>query len=61
MSPDQTDSPILVKRYAGQRLYDPANQRYVSPEQLRDWVAHGVNFIVRDAETGADITQVLLA
>jgi polyhydroxyalkanoate synthesis regulator protein len=52
---------IIVKRYARSRLYDPVNQRYVTIEQLRDWTAKGIAFAVEDAETGADITRVLLA
>jgi polyhydroxyalkanoate synthesis regulator protein len=54
-------SRILVKRYAGRRLYDTAGRRYVSVEQLRAWAATGVSFQVIDAETGADITRILLA
>jgi len=53
--------PILIKRYARSRLYDPLNRRYVSLDQLRDWVAKGMAFVVRDVETGADVTRVLLA
>ena len=53
--------PILVKRYARSRLYDTANGRYMSLEQLRRWAAEGVAFAVIDAETGADVTRVLLA
>ena len=52
---------IVVKRYARSRLYDPAGQRYVSLEQLRDWAAEGVAFSVVDTETGEDVTRVLLA
>ena len=53
--------PILVKRYARSRLYDTANRRYVSVEQLRLWAVDGVAFAVIDAETGSDVTRVLLA
>ena len=56
-----TVQPILVKRYARSRLYDTANQRYVSIEQLRGWAAMGLAFSVIDTESGVDITQVLLA
>ena len=52
---------ILVKRYARSRLYDTVNRRYVTVEQLRGWSAQGVAFQVVDAETGEDITRVLLA
>jgi polyhydroxyalkanoate synthesis regulator protein len=53
--------PILVKRYARSRLYEPANQRYVTVSQLQEWAAKGLPFVVLDTETGADVTQVLLA
>jgi len=53
--------PILIKRYARSRLYDAANGRYVTVEELRQWRRDGVWFIVRDVETDADVTRVLLA
>jgi polyhydroxyalkanoate synthesis regulator protein len=54
-------SPILVKRYARSRLYDTAEGRYVSVDELREWQRDGLAFCVRDAETGEDITRILLA
>ena len=57
----QKSQTILIKRYERSRLYDAAKQRYVSVEQLRGWAADGVAFVVLDAETGADVTRVLLA
>jgi polyhydroxyalkanoate synthesis regulator protein len=32
-----------------------------SLEELRDWVARGVHFVIVDTETGEDVTRVLLA
>ena len=61
MSAAQKSQPILIKRYERSRLYDAANQGYVSVEQLRGWAADGVAFVVLDTETGADVTRVLLA
>ena len=58
--PVQT-SPVIVKRYAGSRLYDGPGRRYVSAEQLRDWAAKGVAVEITDAETGLDITRTMLA
>jgi len=49
--------PILIKRY----LYCAAKGRYVSVEELRQWQRVGICFVVEDAETGTDITRVLLA
>lgn len=53
--------PILVKRYANNRLYDTSNRRYVSIEQLRGWVGEGVAFSIVEAEDGEDITRIFLA
>ena len=53
--------PISVKRYAGSRFYDTAHARYVSLEDLREWRERGIAFTVRDAETGEDVSRVLLA
>lgn len=57
----QLPQPILVKRYARSRLYDSVNQRYVTLLQLQEWATKGLPFVVLDTETGADVTQVLLA
>lgn len=54
-------SPILIKRYARSRLYDTSRPRYVTVDELRDWERKGIIFTVVDAETGEDITRVLLA
>jgi polyhydroxyalkanoate synthesis regulator protein len=56
----ELDTPILVKRYAGARLYDTVGSCYVSVEQLRAWRAAGIAFAVIDADTGLDITGTLL-
>jgi polyhydroxyalkanoate synthesis regulator protein len=53
--------PILVRRYARSRLYDTVAGRYLSVDDLRQWLKDGVRFEVRDSETGHDITRVLLA
>jgi len=55
-----TSAPILIKRYARARLYDPAGRRYLTIEELRRWRRNGVAFVI-DVETGADVTRVLLA
>ena len=53
--------PILVKRYAGSRLYDTSKARYVTIEELREWRNRGIAFEVREAETGEDVSRILLA
>jgi polyhydroxyalkanoate synthesis regulator protein len=52
---------ILVKRYARSRFYDTTHGRYVTVEELRRWRREGVAFAVQDAETGAEVTRVLIA
>lgn len=54
-------TPITIKRYDRSRLYHAAAGRYVNLDDLRDWTAQGVEFSVVDAETGQDVTRVLLA
>ena len=53
--------PIIVRRYARSRLYDTAAGRYLTVDDLRQWLKDGVAFQVHDRETGEDITRVLLA
>ena len=52
--------PKLIQRYAKQRLYDTQAMRYGTITDLRAWVANGIPFIVIDADTGDDVTRVLL-
>jgi len=51
----------IVKRYAGVRLYDITTLSYVTVPQLRESVAKRADVSVYEAETGADITQSVLA
>jgi polyhydroxyalkanoate synthesis regulator protein len=53
--------PILVRGYVRSRLYDTVAGRYLTVEDLRQWLRDGVDFQVRDSEAGEDITRVLLA
>jgi polyhydroxyalkanoate synthesis repressor PhaR len=52
--------PIIVKKYANRRLYNTAASCYITLEQLCDMVKQGVEFEVRDARTGEDITRQVL-
>jgi len=52
---------ILVKRYAGSRLYDTKALRDVTVADLRRWQLLRIPFVVRDDESGDDITRVVLA
>jgi hypothetical protein len=42
--------PILVKRYAGSRLYDTSKARYVTVEELREWRNRRIAFEVREPD-----------
>jgi polyhydroxyalkanoate synthesis regulator protein len=53
--------PVLVRRYGRTRLYNATAQHYVTLQELRRWAARGLPFVVIDAETKSEITQVLLA
>jgi polyhydroxyalkanoate synthesis regulator protein len=59
MSEQIRHSPILVKRYARDRLYDTVTGRYLTVTDLQKWMDRAVSFVV--LETGEDITRVLLA
>jgi polyhydroxyalkanoate synthesis regulator protein len=50
-----------VKRYGRCRLYDTQAACYVTLGDLQSWAVKGIAFTVVDAETGDDITRVLLA
>jgi len=52
--------PILVKRYARLRLYDTSRSCYVTIADLRRWRSEGLAFVVREADSGDDITRVTL-
>lgn len=55
------ESRIVVRRYAESRLYDTVAGRYVTIDDLREWVKKGVSFQVRDSVTGEGIARQLLA
>jgi polyhydroxyalkanoate synthesis repressor PhaR len=51
---------VLIKRYANRRLYNTVSSTYVTLAYLSNMILGGERFIVRDAETGADITRDIL-
>ncbi len=53
--------PIIIKKYANRRLYNTQTSSYVTLDHLCDMVKRGVEFEVRDARTGDDITRSVLA
>ena len=54
------DGPVTIKKYANRRLYNTATSSYVTLEHLCQMVKDGVDFVVYDAKSGADITRSVL-
>jgi polyhydroxyalkanoate synthesis regulator protein len=57
--------PRIVKfhrhRYAQRAVLFDDELELRSLDELRDWAARGVDFVVIDTETNEDVTRVLLA
>ena len=56
----EAGTPLVVKRYAGTRLYDAVAGAYLSLDDLAQRVADDEDFVVTEAETGEDITRSVL-
>ena len=54
------DDPIIIKKYANRRLYNTQSSSYITLEDLARMTRNGVDFVVLDAKTGADITHTIL-
>lgn len=52
--------PIVIKKYANRRPYNTQTSSYVTLDHLCEMVKEGVDFEVRDARTGEDITRSVL-
>jgi polyhydroxyalkanoate synthesis regulator protein len=51
---------ILIKRYAGCRLYSVATSTHVTLGELANMVLNHQRFVIHDADTGRDITREIL-
>ncbi|MGC8533908.1 MAG: polyhydroxyalkanoate synthesis repressor PhaR [Rhizomicrobium sp.] len=62
MSDDKTvtGDSVIIKKYANRRLYNTHTSSYVTLDHLCEMVKAGVEFEVRDARTGEDITRSVL-
>lgn len=58
--PSTRSDCVLIKRYAGRRLYHTVNATYVTRDDLANMILAGERFTVREAETGTDITRNIL-
>ncbi len=56
----QRMSVILIKKYGNRRLYDTAESRYITLEELATIIQAGSDVRVVDAKSGADLTQATL-
>jgi polyhydroxyalkanoate synthesis repressor PhaR len=56
----EAGTPLIVKRYAGRRLYDPAAGAYLTLDDLALLAHDDEDFVVIEAETGEDITGSVL-
>jgi polyhydroxyalkanoate synthesis repressor PhaR len=56
----EAGTPLIIKRYAGKRLYDPAAGAYVTFDDLTRPIEDDQNFVVTEAATGEDITRSVL-
>jgi len=54
------EPPVVIKKYANRRLYNTKSSTYVTLEHLAEMVKDGVDFEVRDARDGEDITRSVL-
>ena len=51
---------VIIKKYANRRLYDTSTSSYVTLDDLADLVRREVDFEVRDAKSGEDLTRSVL-
>ncbi len=51
---------IIIKKYANRRLYNTDSSSYVTLDDLAEMVKKNVDFVVRDAKSGEDITHTVL-
>ncbi len=56
----QAAVPVVIKKYANRRLYNTRTSSYVTLDHLCEMVKEGIDFEVRDARTGDDITRSVL-
>ena len=50
----------IIKKYPNRRLYDTDISSYITLEDVRQLIIDGVDFEVRDAKSGEDLTRTVL-
>lgn len=54
------DRQHIIKKYANRRLYDTKASRYITQDQIKEYVFSGVSFRIVEDKTGADVTRAVL-
>ncbi len=57
---EEAEGPRLIKRYGNRRLYDTVEHRCISRDELAELARARIEFVVRDARTGEDLTPSTL-
>ncbi len=55
-----SEAPRIIRKYRNRRLYDVANDGYVTLADVKQLVLKGIEFRVVDAKSGADLTRAIL-
>jgi polyhydroxyalkanoate synthesis regulator protein len=55
----KSEERIVIKRYAGRRLYSPGAGVYLSSRDVVDMARRGEGFVVIDAATGEDVSDAV--
>lgn len=50
----------MIKKYPNRRLYDTTESRYITLDDIRNYVLEGIAFQVVDKRSGGDITRTIL-
>lgn len=54
------DRQHIIKKYANRRLYDTKESRYITQDQIKEYVFSGVSFRIVEDKTGKDVTRAVL-
>lgn len=58
---NESKSPRVIKRYANRKLYDTRDSRYVTLQQIAEYVKSGEDVTIIDNTTKEDLTNATLA
>lgn len=57
---ENSDDPIIIKKYANRRLYNTRSSKYITLDYLAELTRKDIQFQVLDAKSGEDITHSVL-